>query len=176
MEIECFCKDNTQASTKQFNRIIKNSILMLAVLGLIVVVLGVISLVGGKDLPDYDASYGIYLIVWGILFPLVLGILFYFIFKKQYTSNKIYFGNVTFKFNDEQFSYEIKNENSTANVVAKYNSLYKAIENKDSFIFYISSNSFTILDKSSEITGGNFADLRLLLNEKLGKKFTIKGV
>jgi len=140
---------------------------------LLFVFIGVLSFVSPET--DSDKSFGIFMIVFGVLFfPLVY--LLSKVFQKILNNSTKSMSAETFmyfRFNENKIYQESnRGEEYKATYECSYTLLYKAYETKSHFFMYISRMQTFIIPKKDIVTGTP-EELRQILYNKLGYKFKV---
>lgn len=120
-----------------------------------------------------EMGLGIFITVFGLLFPLIMTVS---VKQKQKTMNKsaAIISEQTvqeFEFCDDHYTSKVQSGDVyNATSTARYCYLHKVVETKTHYFLYVSSTQAQVVDKCG-LTEGSIADLNDIFARNLGEKF-----
>jgi hypothetical protein len=119
-----------------------------------------------------EALYLVFIILFGICFPVILFLTMYLMVWFYIRSSKIISDDniVYLKFNDNEVEIKTEKPDIVSLSNMKWNMVYKGYETKKYYFLYISNRQSYIVPKNT-ITSGKNEDFSLFLKKKLGKNY-----
>ena len=169
VEFKGLLDENAQKAVD--NRSFKIASKIILIFCAIVLLVGVIGLIFGKD--NEDLTYAIYFIVWSVIFyPIYLGV--YYLIRKLAKNKSTLISSQTeqsFQFFEDRFvASQIKGDEFNDFIQAKYSIFTSVIETKENYLLYISKIQCYVI-KKADLTSGSLEEFNQILTTNLGKKF-----
>lgn len=120
---------------------------------------------------DLESSFGLFLIVFGIVMPIVMFFALNNNMKKQVKTNKAYFNNsIHAVFEDNNFIIITKGQYLKSTLEAQYDVIYKA-QRQDNLLTIFTSNQTLFQINFDHLIEGNIEDLTHKLKDVLDKMY-----
>lgn len=164
-------KFDEQVQKSLNKRVFKTASIVILVFSAVILLFGIIGLIWGEDKEDF--VYAMYCVCFAILFyPIYLGI--YAITSKFIKPNLAMMSAETeqqFQFFEDKFMCsQIKGEEFSDFMQAKYPMLFKVVETASQYFLYITRVQCYVINKA-DITAGSVDELNNILTNNLGEKF-----